>query len=169
MGAGPRRPVGLPRHRCRPSAQAHRSPATMEGTLSAPRGGQTWQWGWPGAKDTHASSKGGIPSLTGRLPPPEAVSPRALHVLDLFQVPGLEGICDGGVRIIPESAGWVKSGKRLGCTNWQLQHSHRAVKYSTGNIINNPVITRDGARWAREFLGRSPGKLYKRLMTMLHT
>ena len=26
-------------------------------------------------------------------------------------------------------------------TNWQLQNSHRDVKYSIGNIVNNIVIT----------------------------
>ena len=39
----------------------------------------------------------------------------------------------------------VKKVKGLN-TNWQLQSSHRDVKYSTRNVINNIIITMCGAR-----------------------
>ena len=42
--------------------------------------------------------------------------------------------------------GWVKVVKGLRSTNWQLQNSHRDVKYSIGNIVDNIVITTCGAR-----------------------
>ena len=35
---------------------------------------------------------------------------------------------------------------------WELHNSHRGVKYSTQNIINNIVITLYGARWVPEIL-----------------
>ena len=41
----------------------------------------------------------------------------------------------------------VKKVNELRSTNWQLQNSHRDVKYSTGNMVNNIVITMCGARW----------------------
>ena len=41
----------------------------------------------------------------------------------------------------------VKKVKELRSTNWQLQNSHRDVKYSIGNMVNNIVITMCGARW----------------------
>ena len=37
--------------------------------------------------------------------------------------------------------GWVKKVKGLRSTYWWLQNSHRDVKYSTRNIVNNIVIT----------------------------
>ena len=40
--------------------------------------------------------------------------------------------------------------KGLRSTNRKLQNSHRDVKYSTGNIINDIVITMYGARWVLE-------------------
>ena len=38
-------------------------------------------------------------------------------------------------------------GEGLNSTNGQLRSSHRDVKYSTGNTVNNIVITVHGARW----------------------
>ena len=35
---------------------------------------------------------------------------------------------------------WEKKVKGLRRTNWKLQNSHRDVKYSTGNRVNNIVI-----------------------------
>ena len=46
---------------------------------------------------------------------------------------------------------WVRKVKALN-TNWQLQESHRDVKYSTGNVINN-VITLRCVRWVLDLLG----------------
>lgn len=43
--------------------------------------------------------------------------------------------------------GWVKTGKGLRSTFWQLQNSHGDVNYSTGNIVSNGVITVHGVRW----------------------
>ena len=40
--------------------------------------------------------------------------------------------------------------KGLESTNWKLQNSHGDVKYSTGNTVNNIVITMCGARWMLE-------------------
>ena len=48
---------------------------------------------------------------------------------------------------------WVKKVKGLKSTNWQLQNSHRDVKYSIGNIANNIVITVYGVRWVLELSG----------------
>ena len=36
---------------------------------------------------------------------------------------------------------WVEKVKRVRSTNWLLQNSHRDIKYSIGNIVNNIVIT----------------------------
>ena len=36
--------------------------------------------------------------------------------------------------------GWVKKVTGLRSINWLLQNSHRDIKYSIGNIINNTVI-----------------------------
>ena len=44
----------------------------------------------------------------------------------------------------------MKKVKGLRSTHWQLQNSHRNVKYSMGNIVNNIVITMCGARWVPE-------------------
>ena len=44
-------------------------------------------------------------------------------------------------------------GKRVRSTNKQLQNSHRDVKYSTGNMDDDTVITMFGARWALDLLG----------------
>ena len=35
---------------------------------------------------------------------------------------------------------WVKKVKGLRSTDWQLQNTHRDVKYSIGNIVNNIII-----------------------------
>ena len=43
--------------------------------------------------------------------------------------------------------GWMKKGKGLRSTHWQLQNSHEDAKYSIGNIVNNTVIIMYGARW----------------------
>ena len=64
--------------------------------------------------------------------------------------------------------------KRLGSTNWQSQNSPRNVKYSIRNIVNNNAITiygfhNYGARWILEILGRTVGKVYDCLTTMLYT
>lgn len=40
-----------------------------------------------------------------------------------------------------------KGGIRI--TNWQLQNSHRDVKYGTGDTVDNVVITTYGARWVQ--------------------
>ena len=50
---------------------------------------------------------------------------------------------------------WVIRGKELRTTNWKLQNSHRKVKYSTGNIGNNTVITMYDATWVLEISGRT--------------
>ena len=46
--------------------------------------------------------------------------------------------------------GWVNKVKGLSSTNWQLQNTHRDVNHIIGNIVNNMVITMDGARWLFE-------------------
>ena len=48
---------------------------------------------------------------------------------------------------------WVKKVKGFRSTDWLLQNSHRDVKYSTGNIVNNILITMYGARWVRDLWG----------------
>ena len=40
-----------------------------------------------------------------------------------------------------KDAGLGERGEGLRSINWQLQNSHGAVKYSTGNIVSNIVIT----------------------------
>ena len=42
---------------------------------------------------------------------------------------------------------WVKEVKGLRRTDWQSQDSHGNVKYLTGNIVDNIVITMYGVRW----------------------
>ena len=43
--------------------------------------------------------------------------------------------------------GWTKNVKGLRSTNQLLQCSHGDVKYSTGNALNNILITTYGVRW----------------------
>ena len=43
--------------------------------------------------------------------------------------------------------------KGLGSTNWQLQHRHGDVKYSTGNPVNSSVVTMWSARWVPDLWG----------------
>ena len=64
---------------------------------------------------------------------------------------------------------WVKGVKGLGSKDWQEQNSHGDVKYSIGNIVNNTVITRYGARGLLDLLRGSLYKLCKCLTTMLNT
>ena len=49
--------------------------------------------------------------------------------------------------------------KGLRSINWLLQNSHRDVKYSTGNIVSNSLITLHGVRWVQDLSGRSFTKL----------
>lgn len=43
--------------------------------------------------------------------------------------------------------GELRKPKRLRNTNWQLDNSYVDIKYSTGNIINNIIITlSDGSK-----------------------
>lgn len=37
--------------------------------------------------------------------------------------------------------------------NWRLQNSHRTVKNSLGNVVNNIVITMYSARWVLDLSG----------------
>lgn len=46
-----------------------------------------------------------------------------------------------------------KKMKDLRSTNWLLQNHHSDVKYGTGNVVNNSVITVNGVRWELELLG----------------
>lgn len=41
----------------------------------------------------------------------------------------------------------------LRSANWQLQNSPGDVKRSTGNRVNNTVITLSGARWGPDLSG----------------
>ena len=61
----------------------------------------------------------------------------------------------------------MKKMKELKRANWQLQNSHRDVKYSIGNTVNNR-ITMYGARWVLEILGEHFVK-YDHHTTMLYT
>ena len=64
---------------------------------------------------------------------------------------GVERLCEKGLR----------------STNWQLQNCHGDVKYSTGNIVNNIVITMCGARWVMKLLQGTLCKEYDCLANML--
>ena len=55
---------------------------------------------------------------------------------------------------------WVKKMKGLKSTNWLAQNSHGDGTYSTGNIVNNIVITVHGARWALELWGITSQIIY---------
>ena len=44
---------------------------------------------------------------------------------------------------------WVKKMKKLRSTNWQLQNSHRNIKYGIGNMANNIVKTMCGQMGTR--------------------
>ena len=43
--------------------------------------------------------------------------------------------------------------KGLRSAGWRLQNSHRDVECSTGNTVNNVVITVYGAWWILDLLG----------------
>ena len=47
---------------------------------------------------------------------------------------------------------WVKKMKGWKSANWQLQNNHGDAKYSTGNIVNNIVISMCGVRWVLDLL-----------------
>ena len=64
-------------------------------------------------------------------------------------------LTDTGNRLMVARAegGWgVKTVKGLSTSGW-LQNSHGDVKYSTGNTVNNIVITMYGVRWVLDLLG----------------
>ena len=64
----------------------------------------------------------------------------------------------------------MKEVKRLRSTRWQLQNSHRDVKYDIENITNNFVKTMYGAKWVVEISGGAAFcKVYDYLTTMLYT
>ena len=63
----------------------------------------------------------------------------------------------------------VEKGKGLRSINWELQNSHRDVKYSIGNVVNNIVITMDGARWVLEILRGTLNEEYDFLTTILYS
>ena len=65
--------------------------------------------------------------------------------------------------------GWVYKVKGLRSTNQQLQNSHRGVKYSIGNIVNDILITMYGTRQVLEILVGILCKVYDSLTTMLYT
>ena len=44
---------------------------------------------------------------------------------------------------------WVKKMKKLRSTNWQLQNSHRNIKYGIGHMANNIVKTMCGQMGTR--------------------
>lgn len=72
----------------------------------------TSPWGWP-VPMTHTLEQRGRSFSNRKATPTQGGQLRALYVLDLFQVQGLEAISDGDVRIIPESVGWVKRGEEI--------------------------------------------------------
>ena len=45
----------------------------------------------------------------------------------------------------------MKKVKGLRSTDRWLQKSHREMKYSTGNTVDNTVIIACGARWVRKY------------------
>lgn len=57
--------------------------------------------------------------------------------------------------------GRMKKVKGLRGTNWQLHSSNGDVKYCTGNIVNNTILTMYGAIWVQDLFGGPLGKLYK--------
>ena len=59
------------------------------------------------------------------------------------------GGCQMGVGL----GGWVNKVQGLRSTNLLLQNSHVAVKYRTGNRVNNIVITMSGVRWVQDLSG----------------
>ena len=62
----------------------------------------------------------------------------------------------------------MKKVKGLRSTNWELQNSHEDVNYSLGNIVNDIVTTRYGARWVLEVLERTLCKDDVSLTTTLY-
>ena len=49
------------------------------------------------------------------------------------------------------------------------KNSHRDVKYNIGNVVNNIVITMDGARWVLEILRGTLNEEYDFLTTILYS
>lgn len=64
-----------------------------------------------------------------------------------------------------EGLGVGEEGGGIRITNWQLQNSHRDVKYGTGDTVDNVVITTYGVRWVQ--IGGSLCKLYKHLTDII--
>ena len=61
----------------------------------------------------------------------------------------------------------MKEVKGLRSTDWHLQNSHKDVKYSTGNVVNNTAISMNGASCVLEILRGTLCKVYNCLTTML--
>ena len=59
--------------------------------------------------------------------------------------------------------------KRLRTTNWWLKNSHRNVKYSTGNIVNDIVVTVYSVTEVLEMSEKLLCKVYDCLVTILYT
>ena len=57
----------------------------------------------------------------------------------------------------------MKKVKRLRSTDWWLQNSHRNVKYNSGNIVNNAVISMYGARWVLDLRKNHLQKIFRDL------
>ena len=64
--------------------------------------------------------------------------------------------CQGG----GELRGPGEKVKGFRSTDWQLQNSHRYVKYNIGIRVNNIVISVYGARWVPEIPGGTLCQVY---------
>lgn len=62
-----------------------------------------------------------------------------------------------------------KKVKGLISTNCQLEKQSWDVEHSTGNTVNNTVITMYRVRWVLGLPGRTLCKVYECLVTMLYT
>ena len=64
--------------------------------------------------------------------------------------------------------GWVKKVKAFRNTNWQLQNSHKGIKYSIRNIVKNIVMSIYGVRWVKN-LSRDHLVSYINVKALCHT
>ena len=59
--------------------------------------------------------------------------------------------------------------KGLRGTDWQLQNGRGDVKGSRGDMVDNTVVPKPGARWGLEIPGGPLCKAHARLTTTLYT
>ena len=68
-----------------------------------------------------------------------------------------------------EFGAWIKKGKGLRSTDWQLQNNHGDEKYRIENIVNRTAITMYGTSQVLEISGGTPSNHYAVHLKLIQT